>query len=696
VWSSPSGYFQGHFDTGDTNRNLVLTNGIDLSGDKKALVTLSWDQWVTNSGTTDWLSPSANAADISGGGNGFESNPSYAYANDSLFAANINGTGDKHRFSGYDTSAISSGSTINGIQVRLDWWLDSTSGTNTMSVQLSWNGGTTWTSSKTASTERTSDGNPTDVLGSASDTWGHTWTASDLNSTNFVVRITCSSTSSSRDFYLDWVPVKITYTTPLSTADGLDYALGVDDGHGGTAWSGPIRAFRYGDTGISTSQPANNNFSCTINSNYLNNGFKITFSLVGFSGAVQSANIDDIKLSVMKPDDSVIFKIDNGSGPTQVSLDAGTDGIIGTSDDVPHALPDLLTTQLVASKCSALPTMLDDGHGNFSRDGFYYSSYRDVTKLVQSYSQSPTSIASPGPGYGTYSVGGIYSDTSERFEGAYACWSLIIIYQSQDTLGHQLYLYDDFTASGQDRVTPVNIDTIPIDFDHDGQPGGTISGFIVPPQITGAVNKITIDNAGAGYTSAPTVTITGGGGTGASAMAIVPTSGTGAHTVTQIIITNGGTGYTSAPTIALNGGGYTTRARASVHAGDFGDEVNLGKLTYFVGEGDVWYDGDYLKLNGTKLWDGVNATNNSISGPNNIMNSSSAGAGMYNGIDIDTLGVDPPNGKYITWNSHILNQGDTSAQIDMYTHTDGWNMIYIIISFRSTTTTGGSLSYLIH
>ena len=216
----------------------------------------------------------------------------------------------------------------------------------------------------------------------------------------------------------------------------------------------------------------------------------------------------------MQPDDSVIFKIDSGSGPTQVSLDAGTDGIIGTSDDVPHALPDLLTTQLVASKCSALPTMLDDGHGNFSRDGFYYSSYRDVTKLVQSYSQSPTSIASPGPGYGTYWVGGIYSNTSERFEGAYACWSLIIIYQSQDTLGHQLYLYDDFTASGQDRVTPVNVDTVPIDFDHDGQPGGTISGFIVPPQITGSVNKITIDSAGAGYTSAPTVTITGGGGVG--------------------------------------------------------------------------------------------------------------------------------------------------------------------------------------
>jgi hypothetical protein len=386
-------------------------------------------------------------------------------------------------------------------------------------------------------------------------------------------------------------------------------------------------------------------------------------------------------------------------------LDAGIDGIIGNSDDVPHALPDILTTQLVASKCSALPTMLDDGHGNFSRKGFYYSSYRDVTKLVQSYSQSPTSIASPGPGYGTYWVGGIYSDTSESFEGAYASWSLIIIYQSQDTLGHQLYLYDDFTASGQDRVTPVDVDTVPIDFDHDGQPGGTISGFIVPPQITGAVNKITIDNAGAGYTSAPTVTITGGGGTGASAMAVVPTSGAGAHTVTQIIITNGGTGYTSAPTVNLTGGGGSG-AVASV--GDFGDELNVGKITTFVGEGDIWFAGDYLTLNGTKLWEGTNTTYhdgysltdnaNSKANPDNAFNSTSYGNNMNDGIDIDTFGIDPAANpaQYITWNSHLLNQGDTSAQIDLYTHTDGWYLGYIIISSRSLTTTGGSLSYLIH
>ena len=264
-----------------------------------------------------------------------------------------------------------------------------------------------------------------------------------------------------------------------------------------------------------------------------------------------------------------------------------------------------------------------------------------------------------------------------------------------------------FSGGGSGASATAIIAPVDVDFDHDGQPGGTISGFIVPQQITGAVNKITIDNAGSGYSSAPIVTITGGGGTGASAMAIVPTSGAGAHTVSQIIITNGGTGYTSAPIVTLTGGGGTG-AVAIVHAGDFGDELNVGKITTFVGEGDIWFDGDYLTLNGTKLWEGTNTTYhdgysptdnaNSKTNPNNAFNSTSYGNNMNDGIDIDTFGIDPTANppQYITWGSHLLNQGDTSAQIDLYTHTDGWYLGYIIISFRSLTTTGGSLSYLIH
>jgi len=39
--------------------------------------------------------------------------------------------------------------------------------------------------------------------------------------------------------------------------------------------------------------------------------------------------------------------------------------------------------------------------------------------------------------------------------------------------------------------------------------------------------------------------------------------------------------------------------------------------------------------------------------------------------------------------------GDTSAQVDLPTKTDSWNLVYIILSFRSETTTGGTITYLI-
>jgi len=62
-----------------------------------------------------------------------------------------------------------------------------------------------------------------------------------------------------------------------------------------------------------------------------------------------------------------------------------------------------------------------------------------------------------GPGYSVYS--------------AYAGWSLVIIYSDASTLGHQLYLYDEFQSIANSTATlAVNV---PI----------TISGFITPQKI---------------------------------------------------------------------------------------------------------------------------------------------------------------------------------------------------------------------
>lgn len=160
-------------------------------------------------GNTGWLNPGASAADGGGDGNGFESSASMAMADGgSTLAANVNGAGDRHRFSDYGVS-IPAGCSVKGVEVRLDWRLDSTSGTNSMSVNLSADGGATWTGAKTDSMESTSEHSA--MLGSASDVWGGSFSGTSMGNGTFRVRVTSNSDSSLRDFYLDWVPVRVTY-----------------------------------------------------------------------------------------------------------------------------------------------------------------------------------------------------------------------------------------------------------------------------------------------------------------------------------------------------------------------------------------------------------------------------------------------------------------------------------------------------
>jgi hypothetical protein len=164
--------------------------------------------------SSGYLGPSAQEADGGGDGNGFELNPTDAYADDSAYATNNHGPGDRHRYYNYGFS-IPVGSTVEGIRVRLDWWVDDAGGDNSMSVELSSNGGSTWTAAKTDTVESASE--HTSVLGGAADIWGRIWTPDDLSDANFRVRLTCDCTGtgcSSRDFYLDWVAVSVYYMPP--------------------------------------------------------------------------------------------------------------------------------------------------------------------------------------------------------------------------------------------------------------------------------------------------------------------------------------------------------------------------------------------------------------------------------------------------------------------------------------------------
>jgi|GEM_PF-5546128 len=163
------------------------------------------------SSSTGLLDPSANAADTGGNGDGFELNPTNAYADGGGYASNVNGPGDRHRFYDYNVG-VPGGCTVNGIEVRLDWWLDSMSDATSMSVELSWDGGSTWTAPYSDSVKSTTE--HTALLGGSADTWGHSWTIDELSSANFRVRLTCNCSGggcSSRSYYLDWVPVDVYY-----------------------------------------------------------------------------------------------------------------------------------------------------------------------------------------------------------------------------------------------------------------------------------------------------------------------------------------------------------------------------------------------------------------------------------------------------------------------------------------------------
>jgi hypothetical protein len=118
----------------------------------------------------------------------------------------MNGAGDRHRYYDYGIS-IPSGCSVKGIEVRLDWWLDRATGNTSMSVELSWDSGTSWTAAKTDSTKTTSEHRA--VLGGSTDMWGTSWAVARLSNANFRVRLTSNSNQGDRNFYLDWVPVRV-------------------------------------------------------------------------------------------------------------------------------------------------------------------------------------------------------------------------------------------------------------------------------------------------------------------------------------------------------------------------------------------------------------------------------------------------------------------------------------------------------
>lgn len=181
--------------------------------------------------------PTANAAETSNAGdnNGYGSNPSNAYTTNGSFAVDTNSgsntgtscTGtdkDKHRYYNYGFS-IPSGAAIDGVEVNLVARADSTTGTPKICIQLSWDGGSTWTGAKTSNNLTTTSVSYT--LGGSADTWGRTWGDTDFSNANFRVRVINVASNTSRDFSLDYVGAKVYYNGVSSlTNDQAPFGYG--------------------------------------------------------------------------------------------------------------------------------------------------------------------------------------------------------------------------------------------------------------------------------------------------------------------------------------------------------------------------------------------------------------------------------------------------------------------------------------
>ena len=164
--------------------------------------------------------PLSNAADTGGDNNGYELLALNACIDDLLVATDANtGTNfntsctnagkDRHRFWDFNLGVPAVVTAVDGIQVRINSGMNNNGGTNNVCVQLSWDGGTSWTAAK--SFDMSTSAITTYTLGSANDTWGRTWTGANLSNASFRVRIIDASSQPNKNYLLEYLAVQVTY-----------------------------------------------------------------------------------------------------------------------------------------------------------------------------------------------------------------------------------------------------------------------------------------------------------------------------------------------------------------------------------------------------------------------------------------------------------------------------------------------------
>ena len=100
---------------------------------------------------------------------------------------------------------IPSGATINGVEVKVEG--KTTSFSSGLPISLSWNDGTSYTSTKSNTITTTES---VFTYGSSSDTWGHSWSDTEFADGTFRLKVDPPSTNWNMN--IDHIQVKVYYT----------------------------------------------------------------------------------------------------------------------------------------------------------------------------------------------------------------------------------------------------------------------------------------------------------------------------------------------------------------------------------------------------------------------------------------------------------------------------------------------------
>ncbi|HXZ24722.1 MAG TPA: IPT/TIG domain-containing protein, partial [Nitrospiria bacterium] len=133
-----------------------------------------------------------------------------AFTSDDVYATTVNSINAHEDYGSFNIANLSN-TIIDGILIQAEAHVSSSTTRAQYTIQLSWDGGTSWTTAKPAFQQDTTD--RIESYGGA-DGWNHVFVPSELTNANFMVRIQNSFASGTNDAFVDHVTAQVFYHTP--------------------------------------------------------------------------------------------------------------------------------------------------------------------------------------------------------------------------------------------------------------------------------------------------------------------------------------------------------------------------------------------------------------------------------------------------------------------------------------------------